>query len=242
MTDKDKEIDEGQPNITQAESVKESKTKQTDNAENKAPVSNDQKEGNTAAQVTSDQMQRIVDLINSGKTVEEVAKTLNLSRRTVHRRLHEIRETQPQAITREATPEEEEADDGEEEESNNTRTENSNNKREVMSDDSKVQNDLFVNFERGAYKELLPILRDEFKARFKAGATLVQYELTYKSHVEDMGLSWDEFIKFSFETGYSLILNQYIENQLKEEREKERLEQLQSDIQIQAVKRITEGE
>ena len=197
---------------------------------------------NTGTQITVEQLNKMIELVNAGMTMDDIAKQMNLSKRTVQRKINRKRKEDPSIFTVAPTPEESEDNNDEDEEKPDTNEKPSDSKRKVMADDKKVQSDLFKAFENSAYKDLLPILKEEFKERFKAGATLIQYEMIYRESVEDMGVKWNEFMKFSFEIGYKIILNQYIEEEEKRKKEEEAMGTLQDNIKIQTVKQIVRSE
>jgi hypothetical protein len=86
-----------------------------------------------------------------------------------------------------------------------------------MSDDSKVQSQLFKAFEEAAHRELLPLLKEEFIQLFKNGAILLHYDVRYRRDVEDAGVKWEEFIDFCFTTGYQLEMDEHIKRVFEEQ-------------------------
>ena len=107
----------------------------------------------------------IEELLEAKQSVREICKALHISSKTYTRITGKVdapieaSETDPQNETLENAPHD----------AKNTKK----TKKTAMSDDEKVKETLFEEFEKAAHKELLPLLKDEFVQRFKNGAILL---------------------------------------------------------------------
>lgn len=107
-----------------------------------------------------------------------------------------------------------------------------------MSDDKKVEDQLFKAFEDVAHRELLPLLKEEFVQRFKNGAILLHYDIRYRRDIEEAGVPWDEFIDFAFTTSYQMIMDEHARQMLKEQEQSETEETLKTGIKMKTMAQI----
>ena len=167
---------------------------------------------------------QIKSMKDNGKTVREITRALQINNRTYY----EIVRAEAEPI-----PKDEELA----EETPKCKNEKKL-KRPAMETDEVVQDLLFSEFEKGANKELLPLLKEEFVQRFKNGAILLHYDIRYRRDIEDMGYTWEEFLDFCFKAGYQLALNAHIEELEEEKKNKDMQEMVKAGVIMKTLDQI----
>jgi hypothetical protein len=108
------------------------------------------------------------------------------------------------------------ADTEEEESIKKVKGKKKEDKEEPMISDKRVEHDLFTKFEKEAAGELLPMLKEEFKARFKAGGILLHYDVLYPHDLEEIGVEWTEFLDFTLSSGYKMLMDKHVKQVFEE--------------------------
>lgn len=113
--------------------------------------------------------------------------------------------------------------------------------KEPMISDEKVQHELFSKFEKEAAGELLPMIKEEFKERFKAGGILLHYDILYRHDLEEIGVGWEEFLDFAFETSYKMLMDVYVKQELEKSQKAETEEMVKEGLKVKTIVQAVEN-
>ena len=197
--------------------------------------------------MTDSESEKLIIAIDSmkkdGKTVKEIAKALNKSETSLYRTMKKYKNSDSKDGSDGNSDSPDVVDDSKPDSTAMTVDSASGRpKGTSMTDDSKVQSQLFKAFEEAAHKELLPLLKDEFVQRFKNGAILLHYDIRYRRDIEDMGYTWEEFLDFCFKAGYQLALNAHLEELEEEKANADMQNMVKAGVTMKTVEQIGKGE